>query len=257
MALIQNKSTIIILIVFLAVLIFIVGPLTKNLGDRLIIPKNENNENWFSDNKNGCVSNQNPVFSHYITDMSKVKMIVPPGSIETYQGEKIVKSHSYVLVNEQVPVYAPADGILVEGAHYIEEGNVYYLHFQVSCEVTYRFDHILNPIQAIKDALPAEPSLSTHTSAPKDNIEVKAGQLIGYSVPSTVSYHGIWFDFGVVNTAQAQDLSNLENQGVRLDERDYQSVCPYDFFPKEMREKYYTLFGNYKDSGIVPTLYCK
>lgn len=204
-----------------------------------------------------CVSNENPVFTHDITDVSKIKMVVPPGSIESYQGKTIVKPHSYVLVTEQVPVYAPADGMLVEGAFYYEEGDVYYLHFQVSCEITYRFDHILNPIQEIKDAFPDKPAQNTLTMEPKKKVEVKAGDLIGYSVASVPATHGIWFDFGVVNLSQKQDLSSLENKGVELYERDYESVCPYTFFREDLRKKYYALFGNYKDNGVIPTLYCK
>ena len=250
----NKKTKIVILIVFILILIFFVGPFILGPQDW------DNRYDKKFDNKvarQECASNPNPVFTHNITDLPKIKMIVPPGSIEIYQNKKIVKPHSYVLVNERAPVYAPADGILVEGAYYFEEGNVYYLHFQTSCEIVYRFDHIMDPIEEIKNAFPSEPAMTTYTMSPKENVKVKAGQLIGYTVKSTAASHGIWFDFGAVNLTQTKDLSNLEKQGVKLDERDYQSVCPYDFFPKDMKQKYYSLFGNYKDNGVIPTLYCK
>jgi hypothetical protein len=205
-----------------------------------------------------CVSNPNPVFTHDVADISRVKMIVPPGSVETFQGGKVVKAHAYVLVDDGAPVYAPADGILIEGAHYTEDDESnYYLLFQTSCEIVYRFDHIADPIKELRDALPQEPAKTTHTTSPKKNVEVHAGQLIGYAHQTPMAYRGTWFDFGVANTTQTKDLKSLEKQGVSLDERDYQSICPYDFFPEDMRNKYYSFFDNYKDDGVVPTLYCK
>jgi len=143
-------------------------------------------------------------------------MIVPPGSIETFQSGKVVKAHSYVLVSEGAPVYAPADGVLIERAHYTEENiNTYYFHFQTSCEIVYRFDHIVEPIEELKNTLPSEPAKTTHTVSPKENVEVRAGQLIGYASKTSMAQHGTWFDFGVVNTTQTKDLNNLEKQSVR------------------------------------------
>ena len=78
--------------------------------------------------------------------------------------------------------------------------------------------------------------------------------MVGYTTGTILAHH---FDFGVTNINQKNDIDYLKKQGVELYERDYQSICPYDVFPKDMKQKYYSLFGNVRPSYPIPTLYCK
>jgi len=64
-----------------------------------------------------CTSNPNPVFQHSFAKLEDIANIIPPGEAA---GEEI-KPHSYVdIATESIPLYAPADMELVEGAYYSE-----------------------------------------------------------------------------------------------------------------------------------------
>lgn len=205
--------------------------------------------------RGGCISNPDPVFSHDITDLSKVKFITPPGSIEQYGGEKVLKSHSYVIIDGRVPVYAPVDSTLYQGSYYIEEGeNQYSLFFDVSCEVFYLFDHIWEPVGKLRAALPSEPSIDTRTTEVRNPVEVKAGELVGYTTGTVYSHH---FDFGVYDRNRKNDLSLFSSENLKLFDREYQALCPYDVFSEEKRLNYYSKFKNIKMDEPVPTVFCE
>ena len=78
-----KKFKIIGLIVLVLVVVFFVIPTTINIINRE--PTFKSSSESLAEN---CESNPNLIFTHYVTDMSKIKMIVPPGSIETFQGER-------------------------------------------------------------------------------------------------------------------------------------------------------------------------
>jgi len=202
-----------------------------------------------------CISNPDPVFTHGITDLSKIKFITPPGSLEQYGNEVALKSHSYVFIDGRVPVYAPVDSALYQGSYYEEEGeNQYSLFFDVSCEVFYLFDHIWEPVDKLRVVLPSEPSTDTRTTEVRNPVEVKAGELIGYTTGTVYSHH---FDFGVYNRDRKNDLSKITVEGLKLFDREYQGLCPYDVFPEEKKEVYYSKFENVKTNEPIPTVFCK
>lgn len=190
-----------------------------------------------------CENNPGPVFTSDITDMDKISMVVPPGTIEG----TVLKTHSYVQVKERAPVYAPHDAYLYEGVKYTEEGMTQYsLFFKPTCEVLYIFDHIQEPVEKIEEAFPGEPQKDTRTHALKGPIFFKAGELVGYTTGTKMAKH---FDFGVYNKGS----SRLEFGQLR---RDDFADCPYDYFPDEKREVYYSLFGSFI-SDTAPTTFCK
>ncbi|MFT7507487.1 MAG: hypothetical protein ACI92I_000642 [Acidimicrobiales bacterium] len=185
-----------------------------------------------------CVSNSAPVFTHDITDVSRIYQITPPGTIFS---NDVVKSHSYLWIEDgkKVPVYAPVDMNLSSGS-YSSNGTVahFLLFFKVSCEVEVKFDHILEPVQAIRDVLPAEPALNdSRTSAPADKVFFKAGDLVGYT-PGNPGSHN--WDFGVYNTTL---YPNPVTKGVaNLAEIDKRADCAYDYFTTEKKNTYRDLF---------------
>lgn len=200
-----------------------------------------------------CVSNSSPIFTNHITDLSKVEFIQPPGGSETWEGEPILKTHSYVVVKEEVPVYAPVDSELYEGVFYEEEGMTQYsLFFNVGCEVFYIFDHIQEPVEKIKQAFTEPPRKDSRTRLLKTPIVFKAGELIGYSTGTRSARH---WDFGVYNKKHTNFLKDSDFPN--LSERDLQATCPYDYFPEEKRLAYYALFGTIRTDQSVPTTFCK
>ena len=215
----------------------------------------QNLNNLINQIKNSdCQNNPNPQFTHDITDVDKIRMIVPPGGIEEWDGNKILKTHSYVLTPTQVPVYAPVDSELYQGVYYLEEGqDQYSLFFEVSCEVFYLFDHIVKPVEAIKQAFPDPP---VETAGPRplaSPIIFKAGDLIGYGGQAMMDPEQ--WDFGVYNSSRSNQAESADVP--KLYSRDKIADCPYNYFPEEKKSAYYALFGNKLTGVPTPTLFCQ
>lgn len=201
-----------------------------------------------------CQKNPNPLFPQLITDLTKVQMITPPGSIEEGQQQKIMKTHAYIVVKERVPVYAPVDSDLYKGAFYTEEEmNQYSVFFNVSCEVYYMFDHIQEPVDKIKLALPQQPSTTTQTSSVSPLIAFKAGELIGYTTGTKNAHH---FDFGVYNRTMNNGL-NKSYPDINFYSRDYLAICPFIVFHQQNKDKYTQLFGNIRLNEPIPKVLCQ
>jgi len=185
-----------------------------------------------------CTSNPTPVFTKDITDVSRISKITPPGTIFD---NGVVKSHSYLWIKDgkKVPFYAPVDISLESGAYYEEGmGPQYLLFFAVSCEVGIKFDHILNPIDAITDVLPERPAQNdSRTTRPTATVSFKAGDLLGYTSGTSGAHN---WDFGVYNTTL---FPNPVTDGVEnLEEIDKRADCGYDYFTASKRKAYKNLF---------------
>lgn len=194
-----------------------------------------------------CVSNRNPIFTHHITDISKIDYVVPPPTMGSGPG---LKTHSYIGTNNaRAPVYAPTDMVLETGAYY--DIGPYWLGFRISCEMKLRFIHITDPIDEIKDVFPSEiqkgtvdqPQRASIDQEIKKEISFKAGDLIGYTNT------GNW-DFGVYDLASKNRYTGDPDWG---DSWVYTAaVCPFDYFPEEMRKVYTTKFNTTILEGNPP-----
>ena len=189
-----------------------------------------------------CESSPSPVFTNHITDMSKVNYIGPP---PTMGAGPSLKPHSYIGTDHvRVPVYAPTAITLQGGAHYI--GGPYMMDFKASCEVTIRFGHITEPVDAIKQLLPSEPKDDSRTQnlAP---VVFAAGELLGYTTGTDMA--GNW-DFGVYNSATSNryaadpDWSNSATYTT--------AVCPFDYFTPDLKSAYTSKFNSTAMAGNPP-----
>lgn len=180
---------------------------------------------------NACTSNPNPVFTHHLTDTSKiVDIAIPPRIIGGH-----LKTHSYVETNfQRVPLYAPADMQLYGGVHlsHGSDPDDYGFDSKVSCEVMVRLGHITDPIQSIKDTFPTA-TTDSRTNYNITPINFKAGELLGYTTGTAAA--GNW-DFGLYN-------SSTKNRYADDPEWDDSSiyttaVCPYDYFSTELKSAY-------------------
>ncbi len=203
-------------------------------------PVEETEEEEDASDQTDCVSNQAPDFTDDITDINLVSQIIQPPST----GTGGLKTHAFMYTDlERVPVYAPADVSLTSGAFYLEtnEGGEYLLLFDVTCEITFRFDHITEPADAIVAAFSDEPQEGTQTTQLAEPIEFLAGDLIGYT---TGTIYGVW-DFGLYNSEVANQFS--DDPDYNTSEVYTTAICPFDFFGEDQRTIYYDLFAKTED----------
>ena len=188
----------------------------------------------------GCEENINPTFERFPVDLEVVESVSPP----IMQIADSPKSHSYINVTETGPVYAPVDGVLVGGAKYEENflpnapAEQYTLLFSVTCEVSYYFDHLVNPPECIAALFPGEAQGHTSSNA-KFSLPIKAGEIVGYS------WHG-QFDFGVLNAGKPPTMANFP--GFEMSEKAY-ADCPFDYFEEDIQNfikpiSHYNNLGN-------------
>jgi hypothetical protein len=194
-----------------------------------------------------CQNNPNPVFSIFPTDIENITQIAPP----IMQVDSGVKSHSYVNVNKSTPVYAPLDSKLITGAKYTEsfinpEQIQYTFLFEASCEVSYYYDHLINPPAHIAKLFPGPAAHETSSSARFNSVEVKAGDIIGYSWSGQ-------FDFGVLNNSKEPPLKNFAEY--RHSEKAY-ADCPIAYYNDAMKQSLFALAGheNMSDVTIINNL---
>jgi len=167
-----------------------------------------------------CVSDPSPVLTSHIADLSTIGSIQPPSVISG----NWYKNRSYLNIAAEhgalapsVTVYAPADATLTGITYYLQpmndiDGNLldvpqFELRLQISCEVTYGFDHLTELGPGIAELAPAEPSTSTRDAEKSVSFEVKAGDVLGYTTGTIVA--NSW-DFIFSNTAVVNSFANQE-----------------------------------------------
>ncbi len=194
-----------------------------------------------------CVSNPDPIFDVFPTGIAKITQIAPP-IMKVGTG---VKSHSYINVNGPTPVYAPADSLLITGAKYtesfIDPNQIQYtLFLQVSCEVSYYVDHLINPPNHIAELFPGPAKHDTTSDVRFQGVEIKAGELLGYSWSGQ-------FDFGVLNTYKTTTLENFPEY--RHSEKAY-ADCPLNYYDEKTKKVLLGLTGhrNMSDVTVIDNL---
>ena len=167
-----------------------------------------------------CVSDPSPRLTHHYADLELIALINP--TIVT-SGNWLKNRQYHKVVTDangdapEVPLYAPADATAVGVTHYLGlmqpwdgepfELSQFELRFRLSCEVEFRFDHISSLAEPFASLAPAEGVRDTRDAEVPIRVEVKAGDLIGYS-SGTVPAH-TW-DFVLVNTAKTNRFANQE-----------------------------------------------
>lgn len=189
-----------------------------------------------------CLSNPKPIFTHHITDTSKIiNIVIPPNVIA---GD--LKTHSYIETDHaRVPIYAPVDMTLDTGSYYVS--GPYRLDFKVSCEVTVRFMHITEPIEAIRAVFPDEPGSDSRDQPIKNKINFKKGDLIGYTTGTNLA--GNW-DFGVYNASTKNKYA--ENEKFNFSTIYTTATCPFDYFSEELKIEYTKKYNQRLNSGAKP-----
>ena len=177
------------------------------------------------------------------TDLSLIKVIVPPGS----PSGGTIAGHSYLHSKAgaddetiRIPVYAPADSILSSMSYYISNGgdkNFYFLTFDMSCEISYKFDHLVELAPTIDEVAPGTAVESSATNSVDPPITFEAGELIGYTDGGT-------WDFGAFDTTHVNQFANQERYSRTRFSQAVHEICPYDYYDDSLKSQFYALFGN-------------
>ena len=193
--------------------------------------------------KEDCVSNPQPIFTHEITDLSKIKRTERWGQVKS----KHLKNHTFLFLknkNKPIPVYAPVDSYLILQTRYRMQGLKevqWRLIFQVGCEIVYRFDHLDTLSDKLLKHLGNIPVNEDQNAAPNvlinPPIEIKAGELIASTQGTPQA--GSW-DFGLSDVSKNNELpKKLKNYKNKPTGRQYKySACPYDYYPADIKKKY-------------------
>lgn len=223
------------------------------LGGFFAKRKTNNRRGVFSSPINiNCKDKPLPQFSNHITDLDKVTLIQPGGGVEKYGSQNIIKSHSYIVVDGEVPIYAPVGSVAFEGANYMEEGlEQFSVFFQVNCDTFYLFDHIHKPVAKLKNEFTKKPTEDSRTSA-IGPVEFSTGELIGYTTGTRGAHH---FDFGLYDMNENNPYHGYKN--VDINERDRWSICPFDNYSESMKSEYTSRFGTIRSQDPIPTSLCK
>jgi len=170
-----------------------------------------------------------------ITDVSRILRITAPG---TPTGDQdIVKSHSFIWTDGSlVPVYAPIDAVLDSGAFYTEAGRNQYTAWFRSlnyCGYRFKFDHIHQVTDAIKNALNRVPQEGTKGNMATAEVVFRAGEKIGETTGNTSSNN---WDFGFYNFNVPGPLYQLKTHDTVR-----HAVCWVDYYAAEKKGRYRAL----------------
>ncbi len=213
----------------------------------------------------GCISDPNPRLTHFYTDLDQIEFINPTivtsgNWLKNRQYHKVVTDAN----NEapKVPVYAPADATAVGITHYLGlmqpwvgepfELSQFDVRFEVSCEVSFWFDHLSRLAESFASLAPAEGVRDTRDAQVPIRVEVQAGDLIGYSSGTEPAH--VW-DFILVNTSKTNRFANQQRYEQTGDlEHLLHGDCPYDYYDQSMRAEYVVRFGSWQ--GRADGFYC-
>ena len=213
----------------------------------------------------GCVSDPNPRLTHFYTDLDLIEFINPTivtsgNWLKNRQYHKVVTDAN----NEapEVPVYAPADATAVGITHYLGlmhpwvgepfELSQFDIRFEVSCEVSFWFDHLSRLVEPFASLAPAEGVRDTRDAQVPIRVEVQAGDLIGYSSGTEPAH--VW-DFILINTSKTNRFANQQRYEQTGDlQHLLHGDCPYDYYDQSMRAEYVARFGWWQ--GRADGFYC-
>lgn len=223
----------------------------KGKGDELckiIFPPGMEDDKRF-EQKEDCVSNPNPIFTHPIADISKITWISRYGNNAFYNPGSQARSYVAVREGESTPVYAPSNVTITR--IYFSDKNAsqffgrefvrpeYRIDFTVSCEVRVAYDHILSLSDKLKPYAPQVPAPGKNDGVVV-SIPLQAGEVIGYT---SGAIPGRTFDFFLLNYARKAEHINPSRW--TTDHSLYMD-CQYNYFPDELKQQYIAFIDEVK-----------
>lgn len=163
--------------------------------------------------------------------------------------------------NTDITVTAPYDGVVTQGARYIEAGEVQYLFDIVNeCGIAYRFDHLLtlsDTFQALANKLP-EAKVDDSRTTRLEPTAVSAGDVIATAV-GFAKTSNVAVDFGVYDLRTINDAAKSEAyKAAHKDQASlaYYGTCWLDLLPSKDKTAAKALPGGDGQAGKTSD-YCK
>jgi hypothetical protein len=164
-------------------------------------------------------------------------------------------------VAPEMPLYAPADSVAIGITHYVAtmqpwssppyDTSQFDIRFQASCDVAFWFDHISSLAEPFASLAAKVGSRDTKDASVPINVEVKAGDLIGWTTgtdPARV------FDFIVTDSRKPVIFANQERYEKTGNlQHLLHTACPYDYYDADMRAAFMAKFGWWNGSAQGPT----
>lgn len=198
--------------------------------------------------KENCINNPKPVFTHAFTDITKLSEISRYGNNALYNPGSQARSYVVVREGESTPLYAPTNvtitRIYFSNKNYTQFDEEfirpeYRIDFTISCEVKAAYDHIISLSEKLQPFAPKVPAPGKNDGVAV-SIPLQAGEIIGYT---SGGFPGRAFDFFFLNYARKAEHLNPERW--TTDHSLYMD-CPFNYFPEELREQYLALIPEVK-----------
>jgi hypothetical protein len=127
----------------------------------------------------------------------------------------------------------------------------YLIFFDVTCEISFKYDHISELVSKLLAVTPETPSGSSQGNDTPP-ITFEAGELIGYA--NGAGGIGAW-DFGAYVLTYTNRFANQERYVQGGMRQSIHTVCPYDYFIEPLKSQLCALFGTH-DQRILPGIEC-
>ena len=102
----------------------------------------------------------------------------------------------------------------------------------------------------IAAVFPDTPAEDTSEMGSVKEVEIKAGELVGYSIGAKFEQ----WDFGIYNSTKKREHNDVD---APVHYRDQIADCPYDYFPTEKKDIYYSMFDSHLSGVPTPTRFCQ
>lgn len=212
----------------------------EGLCDVVADIKNSTNKGNNTENKEDCVSNPNPSFTHTFAEIGKLTEISRYGNNAIYNPGAQARNYVVVMEGESTAVYAPTN-ITITRIHYSDKKYTkdnteyirpeYRINFDVSCEVEAAYDHIVSLSDKLKAYAPQE-SAPGRNDGVAVSINLEAGEIMGYT---SGGFPGRAFDFVFLNHAKKAEHINPDRW--TTDNSLYMG-CPFDYFADDLKSQY-------------------
>lgn len=198
--------------------------------------------------------------------------IVPLGTLGPGSGHVFPTKHTYFMstasnVEDQtdVNVYAPGDMFVtaIQRWHSLTYNySDYYVYFSPCKDVEVYMLHLNDLEPKLANALTNKQTCRTEQTGTntfewcwqKVDLEVKAGELIAKANPAKKNSIKQFFDFGMSDHRVPDlDFANPKRwQGNGFDQ--LHMVCPFDYFPSNMKNKFLSQMADYDNSSLKRTV---
>ena len=193
---------------------------------------------------------QEVTFTDHLFELDKARYIVPLGELEGGWEEMEVNNMALVHIKRTgeypapcmtMEVYAPTDMSLTSYSYYSYGGSppIWTLIFEINADITLKLSALTDVPYTIKNTVGTEYTIGEITLATP--LSFTPGELIGYAGGSAdvTNWDILLYD----KTHENFYVNPDRYKGEYLGERYLTAICPFQFYPDEMKQEYINLLG--------------